>query len=703
MSKLEIPQSINENVQIVGNYLKLLKEDKINKFNLYFENISTEKFDKKFDIKAILFENDNKCEDLINEKIKNFNFYQKQIFINILANQLKVLTKHFFFNTKNLFEYIQEKPDLKNIRKLIIENLIDLTKNFTTNSYNSIINEQNNVLIENIIKTEDKKKEDDQQNNLENNKNEINEKANEILSEINTIKFEQISSYVFFNEDEFSISIISNIKKDTNEYKQLYALYNSQELDKKNFKDLIDFNNLDNKGFLKEIKKVLNLQNEIEKNKKYLFDLFSLEKLTENYAFTKDNYIKLILILLRIRAKIPVIMMGETGCGKTSLIKMIAKLNKQNEIFNIRKKIENFLIKIKDLVDEKNFKEKLNKIFEKQMIILNIHAGTTDNDIIERIQKENLFEDQIYNKEFIDFKFEYYKIYENLKEFFNLLEKQKIWVFLDEINTCNSMGLISEMLCKHTVQGRKIRENVLFFAACNPYRKILKKPDIPGLINKENFHIVSKWENVVYNVNPLPHSLINFVFNFGSLNEKDEEEYINKIISPCFNKIKENLEITEEDFKDIKQITINSIVFSQNFIRNINDVSSVSLRELRRFIILFEWFIKFLTEYYEGEPLIKFDSINNNFIEKNNKINKQNYLFALNLSLFICYYVRITTEENKNNYQEKIKEKLKIENNFIDFPLKISNYILDEIEIKPGIAKNKTLKTNILINYFCMY
>jgi hypothetical protein len=40
MSKLEIPQNINEKIQIVGNYLKLLKEDKINKFNFSSENIN---------------------------------------------------------------------------------------------------------------------------------------------------------------------------------------------------------------------------------------------------------------------------------------------------------------------------------------------------------------------------------------------------------------------------------------------------------------------------------------------------------------------------------------------------------------------------------------------------------------------------------------------------------------------------------------
>ena len=34
----------------------------------------------------------------------------------------------------------------------------------------------------------------------------------------------------------------------------------------------------------------------------------------------------MVLILLRIRAGIPVIMMGETGCGKTALIRKLSEL-----------------------------------------------------------------------------------------------------------------------------------------------------------------------------------------------------------------------------------------------------------------------------------------------------------------------------------------------------------------------------------------
>ena len=72
-----------------------------------------------------------------------------------------------------------------------------------------------------------------------------------------------------------------------------------------------------------------------------------MKEIAGSYIFTADNFVKMVLILLRIRSNIPVIMMGETGCGKTSLIKIMAQLMEIN------------------------------------MKILNIHAGVNDNDIME--------------------------------------------------------------------------------------------------------------------------------------------------------------------------------------------------------------------------------------------------------------------------------------------------------------------------------
>ena len=43
-------------------------------------------------------------------------------------------------------------------------------------------------------------------------------------------------------------------------------------------------------------------------------------------VLTKDNIIKMAIIYLRIMSRIPVIIMGETGVGKTILIKYLSKL-----------------------------------------------------------------------------------------------------------------------------------------------------------------------------------------------------------------------------------------------------------------------------------------------------------------------------------------------------------------------------------------
>ena len=121
-------------------------------------------------------------------------------------------------------------------------------------------------------------------------------------------------------------------------------------------------------------------------------------------------------------------MMGETVCGKTSLIRIISKLRGNN------------------------------------MKILNIHAGISNKYIINFVNQKKLTKDDNDNN----------------------LDK-KIYVFLDEIITCNSMGLISEMMCKGNFQRKQLKDNVTFIAACNPYRRYEKKIEQFGLVNYQKY------------------------------------------------------------------------------------------------------------------------------------------------------------------------------------------------------------------------
>ena len=95
--------------------------------------------------------------------------------------------------------------------------------------------------------------------------------------------------------------------------------------------------------YLKRLKHMLDLPNDVKKDiddKKSLLSILNLE--SDNYVITDDNYKKMVLLIYRIQANVPVIIMGETGCGKTTLIKKLCqilnngeKLDKIIKIINI--------------------------------------------------------------------------------------------------------------------------------------------------------------------------------------------------------------------------------------------------------------------------------------------------------------------------------------------------------------------------------
>ena len=71
----------------------------------------------------------------------------------------------------------------------------------------------------------------------------------------------------------------------------------------------------------------------------------SLEGIAGDYSFTEGNFINMILFLLKIRANIPLIMMGEAWCGKALLFRKLSEMLKNGKckmkIKNIHSGISN--------------------------------------------------------------------------------------------------------------------------------------------------------------------------------------------------------------------------------------------------------------------------------------------------------------------------------------------------------------------------
>ncbi len=51
---------------------------------------------------------------------------------------------------------------------------------------------------------------------------------------------------------------------------------------------------------------------------------------------------------------------------------------------------------------------------------------------------------------------------------------KKLWIFFDEFNTTENLGIICEVLSCRTLLGKPIPENIVLLAACNPYKLRVK-------------------------------------------------------------------------------------------------------------------------------------------------------------------------------------------------------------------------------------
>ena len=499
---------------------------------------------------------------------------------------------------------------MKKSRTAVIKNFIELTKLFTRSPFDTVLLKQK--------KSMDLFGKYDENQAIEEGVKALANEKQEIFS------FEQIKpSLVFFNQDGETFSIISNNDKNDPEYKNLKSLWNSQNPNQNNWYELEDYKNMKHEKYLEQIKRL------------FALDKMSIEELKQlclnlgNYIFVSDNFIKMVRILLNIEAKIPVILMGETGVGKTKLLEMLTTL--------------------------------YNKGISR-MKRLQIHAGTTDQKIVEFIEQVN----------------------KEVKE--EGKENELTWIFFDEINTCNSLGLITEIMCNHTYLGKKINENFIFLGACNPYRILTKKMRESGLVYYNMKETGNKLNNLVYTVNPLPHALLNFVFDFASLQPKDEKKYITNTIISIIDKIEKEGKINNINQNDKNKLIdeiIESISICHDFIRKKYDKSSVSMREIRRFGIFFEYFLNYFKTKYES-TYRKMKS-------------------SLNLTLYLCYYLRLNDKEYRKELAEELG-KFYPNSSFINAPENEIKIITKEMSIEKGkgIALNRALRENLFTCFVCI-
>ena len=160
------------------------------------------------------------------------------------------------------------------------------------------------------------------------------------------------------------------------------------------------------------------------------------------------------------------------------------------------------------------------------------------------------------------------------------------------------MGLLSEILCNHSYRGTKINKRFIFIAACNPYRLLTKERKMDEIL----LHKRKNKNMLVYSVNPLPHSLLNFVLYFGRLKPLDEKEYIKSLVISTMELYSDYYKNNKKEFDDLIFIQTECIFVAQNYLKKKNDVSIVSLREVNRFLTFFKFFENFIQKRNKEDP-----------------------------------------------------------------------------------------------------
>ncbi|CAG8490949.1 4682_t:CDS:10 [Ambispora gerdemannii] len=551
----------------------------------------------------------NRCKELLDqyffdENAKSISSYRYiEIFANVLADQLIRMSASTYFQVENIKLMVGERE--RDIRSLLVQQFVETGKEFSTRSIASKIAQLEN-------------KEAAQSENI---------------AEADTAR---LGAILPWEESNHLLVVFLSQPPDS-----IAAFYSDREKVPANVKTLLQSQQARRNSELEDYHEMSPeiLLNRLESLARKSMELLILP----SYALSADNLLKMSLILLRARAHIPVVICGEAGCGKTSLIHF------------------------------------LSMMVEVEFEALNLHAGIQEEKILESISKAT-----------------------------KKAKKGEVWMFFDEINTCNHIGILADLIAHRTLNGKLIHHNIRLFAAANPYRMRVKAQSSAGLKTKQSRY--EERNNLVYQVHPLPDQILDYVWDYGILKRKDEYLYI-QIMVKSLGKWATDCGLPE------------LLSESQQFIRETEEPYSVSLRDVKRAIKLVRFFYDSFQERANLNNVEEFQeraNLNNveEFQERANLNNvkkyeyKNNHPCLANFSIFVrccclalglCYQARLYEKDLRFLYRRKmaaIFRAKKIIMSSEDFNIIIKaeqQDYFDRMTIGPSIAANSALLENILV------
>ncbi|XP_050764641.1 E3 ubiquitin-protein ligase RNF213 [Gymnogyps californianus] len=369
----------------------------------------------------------------------------------------------------------------------------------------------------------------------------------------------------------------------------------------------------------------------------------------ETYELTTDNVLKILAIEMRFRCNIPVVIMGETGCGKTRLIKFLCKLRRS-------------------YVEVENMK------------LVKVHGGTTAEMIYARIKEAEALAKTNKEQHGLD-----------------------TVLFFDEANTTEAVSSIKEVLCDHTVQGKPLVScsGLQIIAACNPYRKhtpkMIQRLELAGLgyrvkadETKDKLGSVPL-RQLVYRVHALPPSMIPLVWDFGQLNNLTEKMYIQQIV----HRVTEHVPMRQFEAEVITEV----LFASQQYMRQRDDECSfVSLRDVERCMEVFKWFHK------RSKLLLR--ELEKYLAEKRapkSPIERDNIIWSLVLAVGVCYHASL---EKKEAYRSAISQVLPkpydTQKKILEEISLMQDLFLSGVRLQDTIARNLALKENVFMMVICI-